>query len=406
MPDQGPATRPQAHHSVGRLLFREAGRLFAGVSVAKALDFALYLLLARALGVEQFGRYTYALSFTLLFGALGDLGLSTVFTREVARDPRRARELLGPCLAIKLGLALVTVGALAVFATHAPSTSNAAGLVVPIATGMVLLSLALLFDGLLRAAGRAGTSGLTSVAQGIASLVAGAALLGIGLGPRAGAIAYLVGAAFRLGAAAWASRDLWRGTVSGDPAWGAPWRMVREALPLALSSVFIVVYFRIDAVILQIFQGERAVGLYGGIYRIFEVFALLAVTFRSVLFPVMARAADGPREALGALCRRSIRLHLLFTLGVAGFFTFYSGPIVRATLGSAYAAAAPALAILIWALPGSYMADTLMFLLTARRRQSLGTWAVAATATFNVGLNLVLVPRWSFLGASIATVAA
>src|SRR5206468_2593398 len=101
----------------------------------------------------------------------------------------------------------------------------------------------------------------------------------------------------------------------------------------------------------------------------------------------------------------SIRVHLLFTIGVAVFFSFHRELIARAALGSAYAEAAPALAILIWALPGSYMADTLMFLLTARRRQALGTWAVAATAVFNVGLNLVLVPRISYLGASIATVA-
>src|SRR4029453_11307053 len=177
-------------------------------------------------------------------------------------------------------------------------------------------------------------------------LVAGAALLGVGIGPRAGALAYLVGAAFRLASSAWASRDLWRGTAPRIPSWGEPWRLAREALPLALSSVFVVVYFRIDAVILQMVQGERAVGLYAGIYRIFEIFALLAVTFRSALFPVMARAADGPREALGALCRRSIRLHLLFTVGVAVFFSFQASGIVSAALGPAYAAAAPGLAIL------------------------------------------------------------
>jgi len=61
--------------------------------------------------------------------------------------------------------------------------------------------------------------------------------------------------------------------------------------------------------------------------------------------------------------------------------------------------------VLIWALPGSYMADTLLFLLAAQRRQSLSTWAVGTTAVFNVILNLALVPRFSILGSSAATVA-
>jgi O-antigen/teichoic acid export membrane protein len=63
------------------------------------------------------------------------------------------------------------------------------------------------------------------------------------------------------------------------------------------------------------------------------------------------------------------------------------------------------LAILVWALPGSYMADTLLFLITAQRRQSVGTWAVGITAAVNIALNLFLVPRFSILGSSAATVA-
>src|SRR5262249_36599393 len=74
-----------------------------------------------------------------------------------------------------------------------------------------LVSLALLFDGLLRAAGRAGAAGVVTAVQSATALVAGAAFLGFGLGPRAGALAYLAGACFRLGGAAWASRDLWWG---------------------------------------------------------------------------------------------------------------------------------------------------------------------------------------------------
>src|SRR2546425_963343 len=82
-----------------------------------------------------------------------------------------------------------SVGVLVLIA-RGGAASDAGSLITPIAIGMVLLSVALLFDGLLRAAGRAGLSGLASVAQGVSALVAGAALLGIGLGPRAGALAY------------------------------------------------------------------------------------------------------------------------------------------------------------------------------------------------------------------------
>jgi O-antigen/teichoic acid export membrane protein len=405
--------------SRAQILARQAARLFTGTLLAKGLDLALYLLLAQTLGAVEFGRYMFALSFTLLFNALGDLGLSTVFTREVSRAPEHARALLRPVLIIKLALSGIVLLLVPIAARFGPGGRESLALVVPIVAGMLLNSTALVFDGLLRAVGRAGRSGLNLTLQSTVALVCGAGLLGIGLGPRAGAYAFLIGAVVRtVSAIAW-SHDLWGwsrarlapGAVSAPaeplgplPA-HAPLAMLREAAPLALSGLFIALYFRVDSVVLRALQGERAVGLYGGAYRMFEAFTMLAVTFRSVLFPVMSRAADGPTGSLAALCRKSIRLNLLFTFGVAVFFTFEAPAIVRVVLGPGYAASAPALAILMWALPGSYMADTLVFLITAQRRQTLTTWAVGVTAAFNVVLNLLLVPGFSILGSSVATVA-
>ena len=60
---------------------------------------------------------------------------------------------------------------------------------------------------------------------------------------------------------------------------------------------------------------------------------LISAAYRSVLFPVMARAADGPREALGVLCRKSLRLHLLFTVGVAVFISFQARQVIEVILG-------------------------------------------------------------------------
>src|SRR6185295_5475356 len=182
--------------------------------------------------------------------------------------------------------------------------------------------------------------------QSTVALVCGAGLLGFGLGPRAGAFAFLAGAIVRtISAVVW-SHDLWRSAPASDPGGAAtrsampassafphsPLALLREAAPLALSGIFIALYFRIDSVVLRSLQGDRAVGLYAGAYRMFEAFVMLAMTFRSVLFPVMSRAADGPAGSLAVLCRKSIRVSLLFTFGVAVFFTFEAPAIVRVVL--------------------------------------------------------------------------
>src|SRR5262249_23482720 len=161
-------------------------------------DLALYLLLAKALGAERFGQYLFALSFTLLFNALGDPGLSTVFTREVSRTPERVRELLGPCLRLKLVVSIGVLVAVLVAARFGPAGAGSLALVLPIVVGMLLNSTSLVFDGLLRAFGRAGRSGLNLTLQSVTAIVCGAALLGLGLGPTAGAYAFLAGAVVRI----------------------------------------------------------------------------------------------------------------------------------------------------------------------------------------------------------------
>ena len=299
-------------------------------------------------------------------------------------------------LALVLGLAVLV---------HTPPATLA--LMAVLTVSMTLGSAAGVIDGLLRANDRPGLVGVALAATSATTFAVVLLALSWGMTPMWAAWAQLAGQCVHLLVAILAGRVLLRepATPSADGT-PVPSRMalLREALPLALSWVFIALYFRIDAVMLHAMRDEHAVGLYGGIYRIFEAFAMLTVGFRSVLFPFMARAADGPADALAVLCRKSLRLQWLFTVMVAVSFGFLGRPLLAWVLGPSYAEAAPGLAILVWALPGSFMADTLLHLLIAQRRQSLGTWAVGATALLNVVLNLVLIPRASYLGASAATV--
>jgi acetyltransferase-like isoleucine patch superfamily enzyme len=156
---------------------------------------------------------------------------------------------------------------------------------------------------------------------------------------------------------------------------------------------------------LHALKGERAVGLYGGIYRFLEAFAPLSAAYQSILLPVLARTADGPVDVLRRLCLRSLHLLLIAGVGTAVVVTFCSASIIQVTLGSAYLPAAAGFSILIWALPPALMSNTLLNLLIARRKQASGTWIVGSTAAFNIVLNLFLIPRLSIVGASVATVA-
>ena len=139
-------------------------RMLSGQLFARVLDLVLYLVLARRLGVSAFGGFTYAMSFTLLFNVASDLGLTTVFTREVARTPQRTRELLRHALTIKAMLAPLTLALVLGIALlmHTPLATLA--LMAVLTVSMTLGSAAGVIDGLLRANDRPGLVGVALAA--------------------------------------------------------------------------------------------------------------------------------------------------------------------------------------------------------------------------------------------------
>ena len=60
----------------------------------KVLAFVYFTFLARGLAVDELGKYAFAFAFTTIFSVLIDVGLSSVLTREIAKDKSKTSELL------------------------------------------------------------------------------------------------------------------------------------------------------------------------------------------------------------------------------------------------------------------------------------------------------------------------
>lgn len=71
----------------GISLGRVTTLLLLGRVAGYALALGNSVILARVLGVDRLGAYAYAMGVAALFGLLPNLGISTVLTRAIARDP-------------------------------------------------------------------------------------------------------------------------------------------------------------------------------------------------------------------------------------------------------------------------------------------------------------------------------
>jgi PST family polysaccharide transporter len=190
---------------------------------------------------------------------------------------------------------------------------------------------------------------------------------------------------------------LWRAS------WATSMNLLRQGWPLVLSGMAIIIYMRIDVVMLKVMQGDAAVGLYAAATRVSEVWYFIPGAIVASISPALMRCKGNPplyRNRLRALFSLMTLTSLTLGAGVA----LSSHWIVRRLYAGAYSQAAPVLAVHIWA-------SVFVFLGVAQ-----GPWNVvenllhlmfyrtAAGMVANIAMNLVLIPRYSALGAAIATV--
>jgi len=180
--------------------------------------------------------------------------------------------------------------------------------------------------------------------------------------------------------------------------------LVRESLPLALTNVFILVYFRVDMVMLELMgRGYAEIGWYAAAVRVIDAVAVVPALVSGAALPVLSGLARDDRRGFGRLYRQAQRLLIVLGLPAAvGLWAVREqvavliyGPHFAPT-GRAFFWLAPALALL-------FLNFLQLGALTALGRQRLCAWSTGLCVVVNVGLNLWLIPVHGFQGAAGAT---
>lgn len=180
--------------------------------------------------------------------------------------------------------------------------------------------------------------------------------------------------------------------------------LIKECLPLALSSIIIIIYSRIDVIMLSIMKGDVPVGLYSAAYKLSDPFLLIPSALGVSLFPIMFKSFRNSREELIRIYELSFKYILIIMLPIAIITTLLADRIIMLIYGDAFEGSATALQ-LIWALIFTSLNSILSHLLVSMGEQKLSTVGHTLCAVVNVVLNFFPIPVLSYNGASIATVA-
>jgi len=373
-------------------------------STDKALRMVVVLLAGRALGVASFGRFQFAFTVTTLLALGTELGLGIWTTRALARDRTRAASVVGTALGLRLlaaaPYALITAG---VAVAVGPGETRAALLLLGVAA--LAISLVDYFGAVLRGYERFDdearmnvTSVVLFAASSLGALAWGRSVVALSAGTMVGALG---GAAFGLfllrrhyGLPALAEGRAF------DRALARTARI--EAFPLWLASLLSLLYFRGDAVLMRPLAGDVELGAYSAAYKFFEGSMMLPAWLLAALFPRLARA-HGDHDRQRSLERRLVTALLGSGIAVGAVIYFGREGLIH-WYGRDFGRSVASLRILALGVPLLYCNYGLTHFLIARDLGSRNLAFAAMMLVLNVGLNLLVIPRWGGPGAALATV--
>lgn len=377
--------------------------LFADRLLRLGLGLVIGVWLSRYLGPEQFGLYSYLLAFVAIFTPLASLGLDQIVVRELVAG-RPAPLTLGTAFVLRLagGLAVLLLATLSMWLL-APADDGRALLVALIAAGVVVQAcdvIDLWFQAQTQARYAVyarGAAFLLASALRVALIVAQAplaAFLWVNL-----AELLLSGVAL---AVALQTRGMPLRSWRFQP--GEARRLLGASWPLLFSGLAVMVYMKVDLVMLTQMRGAGEAGVYAAALRLSEAWYFIPMAITTSVTPTIMAARGEPGVYYGRLERLSrllVRVALLIALPLSLFAT----PLITAIYGSAYEAAGPVLAVHIWA-------ALFVFLGVAQGPWDVGEdltrlalYRTAGGAVANVLLNLWLIPGLGALGAALATAA-
>ena len=376
--------------------------LFVSQIASMGLGFFYLIFSARYLGPELFGLLTFALAFTGIFGLLLDLGLNNLAIREVARDKLRANKYLSNIIFIQVIMGVIAVGLTAVAAHSLGYTGEAIAVIYLLTLSTIFAAFTTSFYAIFQSFEKMEYQSIGTILSSFLLLTGAVILIARSAGVVAFASIYLVSNAIVLGYSFLICvRKFHLFKVEIDWAFWRP--TIREALPFGLSGVFVTIYFWIDSLMLSLIQGNEAVGWYNAGYRL--VFSLLFVpaVFSAAIFPAMSRFHISSQNSLQLMWKKYLRFMLILGLPIAVGTTLLAGRIVLLIFGEGYVPSVVVLQILIWSVVFIFANAPFFRLFESTNKQIIVTKITGVMVIVNVAINLVLIPRFSYVGASIAT---
>ena len=369
--------------------------------VAQLLGFITTPYLARVLGPGNFGKLNFAGAISGYFSIIGNFGLNILGTRELARNKDKVEYYTGNVVALKLCLSVLSFGLLLLLVVFINKPLQIKYLIL--LYGLALFPSALLIDWAFQGMERMEYIGVSRIFGVILNV--GLVLLLIKsseqllLVPCFSVLTSFLSLGFLIFAFI---RRFGKLRLKFDL---ILWKsFIRKTLPIGFALMMTQIFYYFDTVMLGFIKSEWEVGCYNAAYKIIWLMVSLLGAYYNAIFPILSVYS---KKSPNLLKKTLFRLGKLI-VGVAIFLalggTILANFLMNFIYGPKYNPGIIVFQILIWVVAVNSVNSIYAWGLLAYDKQGKWLLGVTIAAVTNVILNLILIPPWGLIGASIATV--
>ncbi len=369
------------------------------------LGFGLFVgaLVARYLAPNLYGVFNYAVSFVSLLAILGNLGLDNILVREIVKFPDRKYVYMGTAFYLKLlGSAVIIISSFLLIYTLRPQDRLTLLLVFIISVSYVFQAfnvIDLYFQSKIK-------SKYTVIATNAAFIISSMARI-LGIYIKADVVYFAVISTVEVMLSNIGLMVFYLKQKHDVKKWAfdkkIAVRFLKDSWPLILSGAAIMIYMRIDQVMIGNMLGNRQLGIYSAAVKISEMWYFIPTAIITSVYPKIIEVKKKGEDLY--FNRMQQLFNVMAVIGYAAiiFISFFCNWIINLIFGSEYLSAGNILLVHIWCGLFISMGLARSSWLLCENITKFQLMSMSVGAVLNILLNLVLIRRYGAVGSAYAT---
>lgn len=361
------------------------------------------ILVARYLGPAQYGLMNYIISIVTLFTVFATFGTTEIIIRELAKKDLPKEIILGSSFVVRISLAAITYIAIIIYLLLSNESTEANTLILIYATSIFFSS----FD-VIRFYFTSIIENKYIVKSEIFRTTIGALIKIILLLCKAPLITFIIALAFDFALLASGYIVAYKKKVDSPAKWKVSKQFIKRLLstsfPLLISSAAMIIYQRIDQVMIGKMMNDESVGYFSTAASFIGIITFIPTIMVQTTSPILVNLWKKDKSRYETESQKIMNVTTWITILISLITSILSSPIIRYTYGIEYIASVPVLQILSYKAVGVALI-TLGGQLTII--ENIHKWAFIRnilSCVICIICNYYFIPQWGIIGTAWATI--